>query len=134
MRNFLMLVSTGWYNGTGFHRLIKDFVVQGGMPNTRASGATHPADRWVHPLKGEFRGDVKHTRGIVSMARTDDPDSATTSFFLMLGPAPHLDGQYSAFGRIVQGMEVLDAFEKEDVDGETPKRRLEIIEATIDPN
>ena len=134
VRNFLMLVSTGWYNGTGFHRLIKDFVVQGGMPNTRASGATHPADRWVHPLKGEFRNDVKHTRGIVSMARTDDPDSATTSFFLMLGPAPHLDGQYSAFGRIVQGMEVLDAFEKEDVDGETPKRRLEIIEATIDPN
>ena len=72
-------------------------------------------------------------RGIVSMARTDDPDSATTSFFLVLGPAPHLDGQYSAFGRVVEGMEVLDAFEKEEVDGETPKRRLELIEATIDP-
>jgi cyclophilin family peptidyl-prolyl cis-trans isomerase len=68
------------------------------------------------------------------MARTDDPNSATTSFFLMLGAAPHLDAQYSAFGRIVQGIEVLDAFEKEEVDGETPKRRLEIIEATIDPN
>ena len=68
------------------------------------------------------------------MARTDDPDSATTSFFLMLGPAPHLDGQYSAFGRIVEGLEVLDAFEKEEVDGETPKRRLEILEATVDAN
>jgi cyclophilin family peptidyl-prolyl cis-trans isomerase len=132
VRNFLMLVSTGWYNGTGFHRLIKGFVVQGGMANSRNGAAGHPADRWVHPLKGEFRNDVKHTRGIVSMARTDDPDSATTSFFLMLGPAPHLDGQYSAFGTIVKGLEVLDAFEKEEVDGETPKRRLEIVEAKID--
>jgi peptidyl-prolyl cis-trans isomerase B (cyclophilin B) len=67
------------------------------------------------------------------MARADDPDSALTSFFLMLGPAPHLDAQYSAFGRIVEGLDVLDAFEKEEVDGETPKRRLEIIEASIDP-
>ena len=133
VRNFLMLTSTGWYNGTAFHRMIKGFVVQGGLPDARASGPTHPADRWVHPLKGEFRDDVKHTRGIVSMARADDPDSATTSFFLMLGDAPHLDGKYSAFGRIVGGMDVLDAFEKEDLNGESPKRRLEIVEATIDP-
>ena len=132
VRNFLKLVSTGWYNGTAFHRLVKDFVVQGGMPNTRLGNATHPADRWVHPIKGEFRNDIKHVRGIVSMARTDDPDSATTSFFLMLAAAPSLDGQYSAFGRVVAGMEVLDAFEKEDVDGEAPKRRLELIEATIE--
>jgi peptidyl-prolyl cis-trans isomerase B (cyclophilin B) len=86
----------------------------------------------VHTLKGEFRADIKHVRGIVSMARGDDPDSADTSFFLMLGDAPYLDGKYSAFGRVVSGMEVLDAFEKEDVDGETPKRRLELIQATID--
>jgi peptidyl-prolyl cis-trans isomerase B (cyclophilin B) len=66
------------------------------------------------------------------MARAADPDSASTSFFLMLGPAPHLDGKYSAFGRIVEGMEVLAAFEKEDVDGESPRRRLEIVEASID--
>jgi cyclophilin family peptidyl-prolyl cis-trans isomerase len=132
VRNFLKLTATGWYNGTAFHRLIKGFVVQGGMENSRVGGAAHPADRWVRPLKGEFRDDVKHTRGIVSMARSDDPDSATTSFFLMLGDAPHLDGKYSAFGRIVDGMEVLDAFEKEEVDGEAPKRRLEIIEATIE--
>jgi len=132
VRNFLKLVSTGWYNGTAFHRLVKGFVAQGGMGNTRTGNPAHPADRWVHPLKGEFRGDIKHDRGIVSMARTDDPDSATTSFFLMLGPASYLDGKYSAFGRVVAGMEVLDAFEKEDVDGETPKRRLELIEAAID--
>jgi peptidyl-prolyl cis-trans isomerase B (cyclophilin B) len=129
-----MLTGTGWYNGTAFHRIAKGFVVQGGTGEMRASGPSHPADRWVHPLKGEFRNDVKHARGIVSMARGDDPDSAATSFFLMLGDAPHLDGQYSAFGRIVEGIDLLAAFEKEEVDGETPKRRLEIIEASIDPN
>ena len=133
VRNFLKLVSTGWYNGTAFHRIVKDFVVQGGMPDTRAGGPYHPADRWVRPLKGEFRAEVKHVRGIVSMARGEDPDSATTSFFLMLGAAPHLDGQYSAFGRVVEGMEVLDSFEKEELDGEKPRRRLEIIEAVVDP-
>lgn len=132
VRNFLKLVSTGWYNGTAFHRLVKDFVVQGGMGDTRAAGAAHPADRWVHPIQGEFRDDVKHVRGIVSMARTDDPNSATTSFFLMLGPSPPLDGHYAAFGRVVSGMEVLDAFEKEEVDGEKPRRRLELIEATVE--
>jgi cyclophilin family peptidyl-prolyl cis-trans isomerase len=131
-RRFLMLTATGWYNGTAFHRVAKGFVVQGGMGDTRAGGPSHPADRWVTPLKGEFRTDVKHTRGIVSMAHADDPDSATTSFFLVLGPSPHLDGKYSAFGRVVEGMEVLDAFEKEETEGEKPKRRLEIIEATID--
>lgn len=132
VRNFLKLVATGWYNGTAFHRIAKGFVVQGGMGNTRPGGAAHPADRWVRPVKGEFRNDVKHVRGIVSMARGDDPDSATTSFFLVLGDSPHLDGKYSAIGRVVEGIEVLDAFEKEEVDGEKPKRRLEIIEATID--
>jgi peptidyl-prolyl cis-trans isomerase B (cyclophilin B) len=132
VRNFLMLVSTGWYDGTAFHRVVKDFMAQGGMANTRANGAGHPADRWIHPLKGEFRSDVQHVRGIVSMARTDDPDSATTSFFLMLGAAPHLDGKYTAFGRVVDGLDILAAFEKEEVDGETPKRRLEIVEAKVE--
>jgi cyclophilin family peptidyl-prolyl cis-trans isomerase len=133
VRRFLMLAQTGWYDGTVFHRISKGFVVQGGTPTGRSSGPYHYADRWIHPLKAEFRNDVKHVRGIVSMAHGDDPDSATTSFFLMLGAAPSLDGQYSAFGRIVEGMDVLDAFEKEEVDGETPKRRLEIIQASIDP-
>ena len=132
VRNYLKLVATGWYDGTAFHRVIPGFMAQGGMPDSRAGSPTHPADRWVRPLNGEFRNDVKHERGIVSMARTDDPNSATTSFFLMLGAAPHLDGKYSAFGRVVSGLEVLDAFDKEEVNGETPKRRLELIQATID--
>lgn len=132
VRAFLMLTQTGWYNGTVFHRIVKDFVAQGGTAAGRASGESHYADRFVHPLKAEFRGDVKHVRGIVSMAHGDDPDSATTSFFLMLGPAPSLDGKFSAFGRVVEGLDVLDAFNKEEVDGETPKQRIELIEASID--
>ena len=133
VRNFLGLTASGWYSGTIFHRIVKGFVVQGGTSDKRAGGPAHPADQWVHPIKGEFRNDVKHVRGIVSMARNDDPNSATTSFFFVLGPATNLDGQYSAFGRVVEGMDVLDAFEKEELDGETPKRRLEIVEATVDP-
>lgn len=132
VRNFLKLVATGWLNGTEFHRIAKGFVVQGGTGYTRSSGPSHPADRWVRPVKAELRADVKHVRGVVSMAHGDDPDSATTSFFIVLGPAPALDNKYSAFARVVEGQEVLDAFEKEEVDGEKPKRRLEIIEASID--
>ncbi len=132
VRNFLKLVSSGWYDGTAFHRIVKGFVVQGGMAAGRASGTDHPADRWVHDLKAEFRPDVKHTRGIISMAHSEDPNSANTSFFLVLGDAPHLDGNFAAFGRVVDGLDVLAAFEKEDVDGETPKRRLELVSAHID--
>ena len=132
VRNFLNLVSAGWYDGTQFHRLVKGFVVQGGIGETRITGPDHWADRWVHPLNAEFSG-IRHLRGSVSMARTGDPNSATTSFFLVLGPSSHLDGQYSIFGHIVSGMEVLDAFEKEKVRGETPKRQLLLIEARIDP-
>ena len=83
-------------------------------------------------LRGEFRSDIKHVRGTVSMAHGEDPDSATTSFFIVLGPSPALDNQYSAFARVVGGIEVLDAFEMEEVEGEKPRRRLEIIEASID--
>jgi len=133
VRNFLKLAAAGWYNGTAFHRVSPGFVIQGGMGDTRAAGPDHPADRWVRKLKGEFRDDVQHVRGVLSMARTDEPDSADTSFFIMLGAAPHLDGKYSAFGRVTEGLEVLDLFDKEEVDGETPKRRLELIEASVDP-
>ena len=132
VRNFLKLVATGWLNGTEFHRIAKGFVVQGGTGYTRSTGPAHPADRWVRPVRAELRADVKHVRGVLSMAHGDDPDSATTSFFIMLGVAASLDNKFSAFARVVEGIEVLDAFEKEEVDGEKPKRRLEIVEASID--
>ena len=134
VRAFLGLVASGWYDGTAFHRLAKGFVLQGGMPQTRASGPEHYADRWVHPLKAEFRSDVKHVRGVVSMARFDnDPNSGTTSFSIVLADAPHLDGKYTAFGRMVSGNDVLTALENEPVTGEAPIRRLELIKATVDP-
>lgn len=132
VRNFLMLTETGWYNGTPFHRVVKGFVAQGGMGDSRTNDVEQPGDRWVHSLKGEFRDDVKHERGIVSMARGDDPDSASTSFFLMLGAAPHLDGKYSAFGKVIEGMDVLDAFDKLELNGETPATKVELIGVTID--
>jgi cyclophilin family peptidyl-prolyl cis-trans isomerase len=131
-RNFLKLSETNWYAGQGFHRISKGFVVQGGSEGYRQGSQSHIADRWVRPVKGEFSKDVKHVRGILSMARTEHPDSATTSFFFVLAPSPHLDGQYSAFAQVIEGIEVLEAFEKEEVDGETPKRRLEIIKVTVE--
>jgi len=133
VRNFLTLAETGWFNGTGFHRVVKGFVAQGGMGDTRTTDTDQPGDRWVHNLKGEFKDDVKHERGVVSMARGDDPDSASTSFFLMLGAAPHLDGKYAAFGKVIDGLDVLDAFDKLEVSGETPVQRVEVISATVDP-
>ena len=88
VRNFLMLTETGWYNGTAFHRLVKGFVAQGGMGDSRTTDAEQPGDRWVHKIKGEFRDDVKHERGTrVSMARGDDPDSGDPphSFWISTG-------------------------------------------------
>jgi len=130
VRNFLMLVKTGWYDHTAFHRVIAGFVVQGGLGTTRAGGAPHPADRWVHNLKPEFSGHM-HTRGVLSMARASAPDSATTSFFIVLGPAPHLDGKYAIFGKVIAGMDVLSKFEGVSLAGEEPLERIELIQATI---
>ncbi len=132
VRNFLKLAASGWYEGTAIHRISKGFVVQAGSEGMRQGNQAHPADRWVRSLKGEFSAPVLHERGILSMARTDDPNSATTSFFVVLAPSPHLNKNYAAFGRVIEGLETIAAFEKEEVDGETPKRRLEIIKMTIE--
>jgi cyclophilin family peptidyl-prolyl cis-trans isomerase len=130
VRNFLTLVKTGWYDHTAFHRVIAGFVIQGGLGSTRAGGAPHPSDRWVHNLKPEFSGR-QHLRGVLSMARGAAVDSATTSFFIVLGPAPHLDGKYAIFGRVVAGMDVLSKFEGVSLAGEEPLDRIELISATI---
>jgi cyclophilin family peptidyl-prolyl cis-trans isomerase len=132
VRNFLKLVASGWYDHTAFHRLVPGFVVQGGVGETRTGGAGHYADKWVHPLKGEF-SPVKHIRGTLSMARTDDPNSATTSFFIVLGPAPHLDNKYSVFGKVADGFDTLERIEAATRRGESPVERIELIEASIKP-
>jgi len=138
VRNFLKLVQSGWYDHTSFHRIVPGFVVQGGMGTTRVVNgepASHYADQWVHNLNGEFSTTRKHIRGVLSMARADDPNSASTSFFLMLAPAAHLDGKYTIFGKMVDGFDTLDKIEKalRREDGQTPVERIELIEATIKP-
>ncbi|MBI3652126.1 MAG: peptidylprolyl isomerase [Acidobacteria bacterium] len=132
VRNFLRLVETGWYNHTEFHRVIPGFVIQGGVGATRAGSPTHTADRWVHNLKPEF-SKLPHTRGVLSMARGETEDSASTSFFIMLGTAPHLDNKYTIFGKVIDGFETLNKIEQAPRHGERPVERIELIEAVIKP-
>lgn len=105
--NFVKLIEKNFFEGLIFHRVIKDFMIQGG--GFTADGNHKEADS----IKGEFeangvKNDLKHTRGVLSMARTMFPDSASSQFFIMHKDAPHLDGQYAAFGKITEGLEVLD--------------------------
>ena len=107
VKNFESLVSKGFYDGLTFHRVIPGFMIQGGDPLGNGMGG---ADE---NIKGEFRANgvnntLKHTRGVISMARAFDPNSASSQFFIMHADAPHLDGQYAAFGKVISGMEVVD--------------------------
>lgn len=107
VKNFEKLVNAGFYDGLGFHRIIKGFMIQGGDPKGNGTGGPG----WT--IKGEFKAngvdnDLKHTRGVISMARSMSPDSAGSQFFIMHADAPHLDGQYAAFGKLVSGYDVLD--------------------------
>lgn len=105
--NFEKLVKEGFYDGLTFHRIIPGFMIQGGDPSGNGTGGSKET------IVGEFASNgynnpLKHTRGVISMARTMDPDSATSQFFIMHEDAPHLDGQYAAFGKVVEGMDVVD--------------------------
>jgi len=131
VRNFLKLVESGWYDHTAFHRIVGGFVIQGGVGSTREGNRPHPADKWVHKLKSEFSRTVLHVRGVLSMARASDPNSADTSFFIVLGPAPHLDGKYTIFGKVVGGFDTIELIEKSPRNGEAPIQRIELIEAAI---
>jgi cyclophilin family peptidyl-prolyl cis-trans isomerase len=131
VRNFLKLVESGWYDHTAFHRIIPGFVIQGGVGTTRAGNKSHSADKWVHKLKGEFSRTALHVRGVLSMARASDPDSADTSFFIVLGPATHLDGKYTIFGKVVDGFDTIALIEKAPRHGETPDHRVDLIEPAI---
>ena len=101
VENFVTLAKKGFYNGLNFHRVVPDFVVQGGCPKGNGTGGPG------YNVKAEFNKQ-KHVRGTLAMARSQDPDSAGSQFYIMLGPAAHLNGQYTAFGRVVSGMEVVD--------------------------
>ncbi|HRF60491.1 MAG TPA: peptidylprolyl isomerase [Fimbriimonadaceae bacterium] len=112
VKNFKNLAKSGFYNGTKFHRVLPGFMIQGGDPLSKDSDRSNDGTGGNgKPLKLE-PSDIKHKRGILSMARTSDPNSATCQFFIMVGDAPHLDGQYSAFGQVVSGMDVVDKIVK----------------------
>jgi cyclophilin family peptidyl-prolyl cis-trans isomerase len=130
VRNFLRLAELGVYDGMVFHRVVPGFVAQTGSLTSRAAPLTTKQRSAVHNLAPEFN-DTKHVRGIVSMARGDDPASANTSFFLVLGPASSLDGKYTVFGRVVDGLDVLDAIEKSPVDGESPRSPIELVSVRV---
>lgn len=124
VRNFLRLSSAGVYDGTTFHRVVRGFMIQTGSLDTRER-LDEKQQTLVRTLPPEFN-DVPHTPGILSMARGDDPASASTSFFIMTGAAPTLDGKYTVFGRVVEGMEVVQKIEAAPVSGEAPVDRIEI--------
>ena len=125
VRQFLRLAAAGVYNGTAFHRVVPGFVVQTGALASRGAPLTARQQALVHNLSPEFN-DTRHVKGIVSMARGDAPDSATTSFFICTGPSPTLDGVYTAFGRVVDGMVAVEAIEAAPRTGEAPNTRIEL--------
>jgi cyclophilin family peptidyl-prolyl cis-trans isomerase len=124
VRNFLRLASAGVFDGTSFHRVVRGFVIQTGSLTSRGP-LTEKQQKLVRNLQPEFN-DTKHLKGIVSMARGDDPASATTSFFIVTGDGSSLDGKYTAFGRVVDGMSVVEAIEQTPVNGETPVAKVEL--------
>ena len=107
VENFLDLVNKGFYNGLTFHRIIPGFMIQGGDPSGNGTGGPG------YSIKGEFKSNgvnntMKHERGVISMARAFDPNSAGSQFFIMHKDAPHLDGDYAAFGKVIEGLETVD--------------------------
>ena len=107
VENFLDLVNKGFYNGLTFHRIIPGFMIQGGDPSGNGTGGPG------YSIKGEFKSNgvnntMKHERGVISMARAFDPNSAGSQFFIMHEDAPHLDGEYAAFGKVIEGLDTVD--------------------------
>lgn len=130
VRNFLNMSATGALDTTTFSRVVKGFVIQGGNLSTSERWSAELARRMTHKLPDE-PGIVKHVRGIVSMARTDEPNSATTHFFILVGPGPHLDSKFSAFGTVTKGIEVADAINQAPGENEKPEKAVKINRAVV---
>jgi peptidyl-prolyl cis-trans isomerase B (cyclophilin B) len=131
VRNFLRLAQAGVYDGMSFHRVARGFVVQTGYLPSRSEPLSESQQRLVRNLAPEFN-DTAHVKGTVSMARGDDPGSADMSFFIVLGPSPVLDGKYTAFGRVVDGLPVVDAIEQVPVNGEAPVARVDVRRVRVE--
>jgi cyclophilin family peptidyl-prolyl cis-trans isomerase len=132
IRNFLRLASSGVYDGMTFHRVVKGFVIQTGHLPTRNEPLDERQERWVPKTMAPEFNDTLHVKGVVSMARLDDPSSASTSFFIVTGPSPVLDGKYTAFGQVASGLEVVDAIEAVPVNGESPVTRVELKRVRVE--
>ena len=133
VNNFISLIQKGYYDGLIFHRVIPGFMIQGGCPDGTGMGGPG------YSIKGEFTGNgfqnnLVHDRGVLSMARTMAPDSAGSQFFVMVEKAPHLDGQYAAFGKVIEGMEVADAivYADRDVRTDRPKKDQRMKSVTVE--
>ncbi len=132
VRSFLNLSATGAFDTTTFSRVVPNFVIQGGDLFTRAKMTTELDKRARRALPDE-PSQIKHTRGIISMARAAEPNTATTNFFILVADAPTLDGTFAAFGRAVKGMEFVDAINKMSVENEKPGKPVHINRATVAP-
>ena len=128
--NFVKLANKGFYNGLTFHRVIRGFMIQGGCPIGNGTGGPG------YTIKGEFSSNgvnnpLKHEAGVISMARAMHPDSAGSQFFIMHEPAPHLDGQYAAFGKVTKGLDVVDKIANVPVDYRDKPLKPVIIESIV---
>lgn len=129
--NFISLANKGFYDGLIFHRVIPGFMIQGGDPSGNGTGEPD------YMIDGEFssngfKNDLKHERGVISMARSEDPNSAGSQFFIMVDTASHLDGQYAAFGKVIEGMETVDAIVAVERDGEKPLEDQRMKKVEVD--
>jgi peptidyl-prolyl cis-trans isomerase B (cyclophilin B) len=129
-RNFLNLAATGALDTTTFSRIVKDFIIQGGNLSTGEKWDVEMSKRMARKLPDE-PSDVKHVRGIVSMARGEEPNTASTHFFILVGDGPHLDGKFAAFGRVLKGIEVADAINHASVEGDKPVTAVKIKRAAV---
>lgn len=134
VNNFISLINKGFYNGLCFHRVIEGFMIQGGDPKGNGTGGPGYTIRGEFTKNG-FKNNLKHKRGVISMARSMMPNSAGSQFFIMHADAPHLDGQYAAFGQVIDGMDVIDKIAEVNVDyNDKPLRDQVIKTVTVDTN
>ena len=132
VNNFISLIQKGFYDGLTFHRVIPGFMIQGGCPEGTGTGGPGYSIRGEFAQNG-FRNDLAHTEGVLSMARAMHPDSAGSQFFIMHRPAPHLDGAYAAFGKVIEGMEVVDKIANVPTDfRDCPRETQKIASMTVD--
>lgn len=132
VRNFISLACSGFYNGTVFHRVIPGFMIQGGDPEGTGMGGPGYSIRGEFSSNG-FKNELKHERGVVSMARAQRPNSAGSQFFIMVEDSPHLDGQYASFGRVVEGIEEADRIVSVERDySDRPKEKQRMAFVTVE--